>query len=458
MLSKSSDALSGASAEVRAARDQADSLKTLHRPVVSIDAQVLDYQKTLNLDLGGLKNQAEGAASGALGAINATGVPGVPSDVVSAVTSKVQAALPSIFASIPDSVSLREQQTLFHPTVTAVLPIYTGGAIPAAQREAEAAVALAEATQASAKDMLQVQLVRAYFGQVLAAQVLAVARDTRDGAQRHLDDAQRLEQQGVLSHARRLEVEVARDAAQRNLDQAEGNYRTAVDALTDLVHGGGDISPTTGLFVGSASIGPVQPFLDAAEADHPQLRKAEAGVEAGRQGVKLAQSQELPAVYAFGEYNLDRRDELAVEPDWIFGVGVHYTLMSSIDRHKATSAAREREAAAEAAERQARVDLRTNITQAYDLVETARRQFLSLDSSIAAAREALRVQEVSFREGEATASEVIDARNALGQARTQRVAAAYEYDLALAVLLLASGETERFTDYLHGADRQVAAP
>ena len=77
---------------------------------------------------------------------------------------------------------------------------------------------------------------------------------------------------------------------------------------------------------------------------------------------------------------------------------------------------------------------------------------------MAAATEELRVQEISFREGEATTTEVIDARNALEQARTQRAAVAYEYDLSLAALLLASGQTERFTEYLHSADKRVSAP
>ena len=206
------------------------------------------------------------------------------------------------------------------------------------------------------------------------------------------------------------------------------------------------------------AIGPVTPFLDAAEADQPQLREAKAGVEAARQGVNLERSRERPWVYAFADYNFNRQDELVIEPDWIVGVGVHFTLLSNIDRRKSESAARQRERAAEATERQTRVDLSTSIVRAYDLVETSRRQFLELESSLAAAAESLRVEELSFREGEATTSEVVDARNALGQAKVQRAAAAYEYDLALAALLVASGQTERFLDYLHEADKRVGPP
>lgn len=50
---------------------------------------------------------------------------------------------------------------------------------------------------------------------------------------------------------------------------------------------------------------------------------------------------------------------------------------------------------------------------------------------------------------------VLGAEAALSTARTQRIAAAYEYDLALAGLLASAGELDRFSDYLRQADIHV---
>jgi outer membrane protein TolC len=373
-----------------------------------------------------------------------------------AATGQIQQALPSIFASIPDTLSVQTRSTVFRPTASALIQLYSGGAIPAAQGVARSAVALADAQVAGSVDALQVQLVRTYFAQVLAAEVLAIAREIRAGFDRHLEDARKLETHGLLSHTRLLQVQVARDSAQRSEDRAEGDWRNAVDTLANLVHRGQPgVRPTTALFVLSRPLEPVDRFLESADASHPKLREAEANVDAARQAAKLAHSRQLPSVYAFGSYNLNRHDELVTEPDWIVGLGVHYTLFSNVDRRKSDRAARERQRAAEAVERQTRIDLSTGITRAYDSVETARRQFLELDSSLAAAAEALRAQEVSYREGEATNTEVIDARNTLGQAKVQQAAAAYEYDVALAELLLASGESRRFTGYLQSADHRL---
>ncbi len=131
---------------------------------------------------------------------------------------------------------------------------------------------------------------------------------------------------------------------------------------------------------------------------------------------------------------------------------MRYTLLSNVDRRHALNAAKANAAAADDAAREARKSAITATLRAWDLVESARRAFLLTDSSLAAAQENLRVQEIAFREGEATMTAVLAAEAALATARTQRAAIAYEYDLALAALLSASGQLDTFADHIAGAD------
>ena len=60
---------------MRAAEETAASLRQLHRPTVSLDAQGVHFQKTLDVSTGGLKADASASASSALSGIAATGVP-----------------------------------------------------------------------------------------------------------------------------------------------------------------------------------------------------------------------------------------------------------------------------------------------------------------------------------------------------------------------------------------------
>ncbi|KGB54470.1 Outer membrane protein [Sphingopyxis sp. LC81] len=451
-LDRVSPALSGQAHEVRASEEQEAALKALHRPIVSVSASVIEYQKSLSLDLTGEKDQFGSAAGEFL-----DGLPGqFPPEfagIVSQVTARVEQALPGLLSVIPDSLDFRTRDTVVRPSVTAVMPLYTGGAIPAVQRGAAAGVALARAKQAGVQSLSDIRLVQTYFGQQLAVSLHASAVEARDGFDKHLSNARALEREGMIPRSRVLQVQVARDAAQRAVERTEMEVATASDTLARLLDAAGGIRPTTPLFVNQGAPGPLPEFLASATGTHPQARAADAARDLAGAGVDLAKSRMRPQAFAFGSYNFNRDNALPTEPDWVVGVGVRYTILPNIDRNHALAAARARERAAEDGARDARRTIETETSRAYNLVETARRSFLLLDTNIAAATENLRVQELAFREGEGTAADVIDARTALTLARTQRAAAAYEYVVALSALLAASNSDDSFADYLARPDR-----
>ena len=70
------------------------------------------------------------------------------------------------------------------------------------------------------------------------------------------------------------------------------------------------------------------------------------------------------------------------------------------------------------------------------------------------AEEFLRAKRDAFREGMATATDVVDATLNLSRARLERVQTAYEFDLALARLLEASGLGDSLLQYLHSKGAQ----
>lgn len=441
---------------VEAAEAQAQVAAGLNRPTVSLDAQLIRYRKTFDLSLSDTLDRAQSDLGAAIPGL-ISDLPGVPGDVLNAVGQRLEAALPEIFAALPHDIRLQVDDTTFRPTVTALQPIYTGGAIPALRRAAAANVDLAEARRQEALNLESVNLARAYFGQVLAAEALKIALETRDGFDLHLHNARRMEEEGMLSRAQTLQVEVARDAAQRQVNRAELEHENAVASLARVADIEAGVTPTTPLFVNRDPVGPASVFLDSAGQSNSRIVQAQAGRDLAEAGADLAASRMKPSVYAFGTYNMNPDDALPTEPDWAFGLGARYTLMSSLDRRRMLGAARAQASAAGEVERQARDDARLLVTRAYNQVELARRQFLTMDSSLAATRENLRVQEVGFREGEATAASVIDARNLLGTARLQRAAAAYEYDLSLSALLAAAGSDQTLNDYLQRDDR-ISAP
>ena len=451
-LDRTSRALSAADHGVDAAKAGADAMRTLRRPIVTASAQYLVYEKTLSVDLTDTKRDALGSTQDFLAAFPGS-VPPAFQQIAGEITGRLSQALPGLFDAIPNDLSYRFRDEVFRPTVQAAMPLYTGGAIPAIQRAAQGGVAMAEGRRAQVVDLARINLIRAYFGQQAAAGLFEAARRSRDALDKILSDTRKLEAAGVIPHARTLEVQVARDTAERSYQRAELSSATARDELARLLDLDA-VVPTTALFVETRPLAPVQTFLGN-EGTAPEARTADAGRQIADAGVALARSRRLPQAYAFGEYNANRSNALPIEPDWIAGVGVRYTILSNIDRRRTEDAARAQAAAAADTAAEARRIATSATVRAYNLVEGARRSFVLLDSSLAAARENLRVQTVAFREGEGTATPVIAAQAALDAAEAQRIAVAYEYDLALAGLLASAGKLAAYGDHLARADQRL---
>ncbi|QOW23810.1 TolC family protein [Lysobacter sp. H23M47] len=415
-LEQSSDALAAADAGVRGKLDLARATRSLRVPEVSVDVRQMEFQKTLSLPLGSLAPVAE-----AFG--------------------------------IPSPLQFRERDWRLRPVLSTVVPIYSGGQIPAAQAAAAAAVRQASAERDLESQSQVLQLVQRYFGQQLARQALDVRRDVRDGLQRHVENAEKLEREGFATRAQRLQATVARDQAERDYQRAINDLDTISESLANLLRSDRPIAPTTPLFVISTPTAPIETYRQQALAQHPQIRRLQALGEQASEGVKVQQAKLKPQVYAFGQYDLHREDAMITDPDWAFGIGVKYTFLSGSNRPAQIAAAREQEFAAEAGLREARNQITSGVSKAYNDLESARQQYLLLDSSIELSRENLRLQELSFREGQVTSLDVIDARLQLGGAMVERAQAAYDYDVALARLLEISGRLEDYHDYFRKADK-----
>ncbi|TFU05863.1 TolC family protein [Polymorphobacter arshaanensis] len=451
---RASGALGAAAADVSASELDAASVNTLGRPVVGVSAQVIEYQKTLGLDLTGTREAAGNAINNFLGSLPDQFPPEFGS-IVAQVTDKISAALPGTLGVIPDTLRYQTRETVFRPTVTAAVPLYTGGAIPAAKAGARAGVDAARAKAGTTRNLSDVRLAAAYFGVQLADQLSVTAQTALTGLNQYLHDARAMEREGVLAHANVLMVEVARDAAARAVDRSARDQQIAMQTLAQLVDVAGGVAVTTPLFVNRGALLPMQTYVAAALGDNPMILGAAAAQKLAGAGSAMARSRQLPQAYAFAEYSFNPTNAIPIDPDWIVGVGVRYTLLSGSDRAKALAAARMRERAASEATREARTTVEIETSRSYAIVDNARRAYLLLDTNIAAAQENLRVQQIAFREGESTITALLDARTSLSLAQSQRAAAAFEYDLALVALLAASNRSHEFASYFEAADRMI---
>ena len=92
------------------------------------------------------------------------------------------------------------------------------------------------------------------------------------------------------------------------------------------------------------------------------------------------------------------------------------------------------------------------VEERYNQMRKYRNQMTSSDASLAVAEEYLRMKNAAFLEGMSSSSDLIDAELNLAGIRTERLQAAYNYDLMLARLLEAAGISEEFPAFARRTD------
>ena len=337
------------------------------------------------------------------------------------------------------------------------VPIYLGGKINAANRAARISQQTAEAAGAQTRNALVSELVERYFGLALAAQVVEVRREVVEGVRSHLRDAAALEENGMIAYSERLYVEVKMAEAERELENAKLQLQTISSALKNtLGTGEGAYRPITSMFV-LTQLEDAAYYKALAADRNPLLTQVELKSRLAEEGVKARRSDFLPQVVAMGGASFYNYQVTGILPRWAVGVGVNLKIFDGLNREYKYSAARQTVRRVDALRDKAAEDIAVLVEKLYNQLNNYANQIVSIDSSIAFAEEYLKVKNAAFLEGMSSSSDLIDAELNLAKVRTERMQAAFNYDLTLAQLLEAAGISDEFTSYIRRADaRRIA--
>jgi outer membrane protein TolC len=358
-------------------------------------------------------------------------------------------------ALVPPFVETIQKEKFWLADVTLTWPVFTGGKIDAANRAAEARVKDAVQEGKATEEELTVELASRYFGLRLALRVRDVRKQVLDALDTHLYQARRLEDEGVIARAERLHAEVARAEGQRELKRSEHDVALARTALANtLATSDETLDPASPLFL-LKGVEPLDNFVCRAQAGNPLLGRVAAQQELASDSLRSEHARFFPDVYLFGRQELHKADLTILDPEWAIGVGAKITLFDGFERAHRVAAAKDRQKQLGYVEQKARRDVGTLVEERFRELQKAKDQFDSLEATVALADESLRVRTRAFEEGLATSLEVVDARLALSKVELERLAAAYEFDVDLAELLSACGETLRFEEYRTRADVEV---
>lgn len=426
-----SDQLAASRAAVDGKSLQAQALKNLGGPVVSLSAAAFAYNANLNVNLDPINQR--------LAQINQR----LPIPLQNL-------PIPLPVPQFPSSYTYNRYDTGTTKSISAVWPIYTGGANDAVRGFVSAQESEARADADKTGYELATLLVQRYFGAQLAARAAALRQSALNDIRQHDEATAKMLAAGVISRIERLQAQAAYEEAKRNASKAQDDAELAAIALARTVKSDAPVVPDTPLFVLTQPVESLPHFLNEALLRHPGLAKVSAKKAQAEQLHHGEEALRKPQVFAFGQRELKPGNA-----DWVGGIGVRWTLFDSVDRNALAAASGKQIEQAERTELQARSDISLLVEKNWRSVEQARRQFLATEPGVALAHEVLRLRTAALRGGTGTALELIDAEVNQAKVETERAQVAFDYVTALARLLESCGLSEEFSAYVRRADVKV---
>ncbi len=437
-------ALKASEYEVRAAEQERRAAIGLRMPQINVTGAYAYLGKDIGVDFNNLKGPVNQLAGNLLG----SGI--IPTELIPSLQGLIAPMLGADwFLKIQD-------RSLGFVGGEVTVPLFLGGKINAANRAARIGQQTAEAAGRQTRNALVSELIERYFGLALAEQVVAVRRQVADGVRRHLEDARELEQNGMIASSERLYVEFKMAEAERELANAELQLATVASALNNTLGMDETVSPVSTMFV-LTHLEAVEYYKELAEVHNPLLEQVALKRRLAEEGAKVQRAEFMPQVVAMGGASFYDYQVTGILPRWAVGVGVNFKIFDGLNREYKYSAAKQTVRRVNALEQKAGEDIGVLVEKLYNQMDNYANQIVSIDSSIAFAEEYLKVKSAAFLEGMSSSSDLIDAELNLARVRTERMQAAFQYDVLLAQLLEAAGISDEFLDYMRRADARPIA-
>ena len=436
-------ALKAAAYEARAAQQQRRAAIGLRMPQINVTGAYAYMAKDIGFDFNEMKGPAKDLAGKILGS-------GIITDP--AIIQGIQGLLNPMMDA--DWFLKVQDQSLGFVGGEVTVPIWMGGKINAANRAARINEKTAVEQGNQTRNALISELVERYFGLALATQVVAVRQQVVDGVRRHLEDARALERNGMIAQTERLYVEFKMAEAERELANAKLQAETIASALSNTLGRESDWRPVTAMFL-LAKVEDLAYYQDLAQARNPLLSQVSLKRELAQEGVRAQRADFLPQVAAIGGGSFYNYQVAGLVPRWAVGVGVNIKIFDGLNREYKYSAAKQTVRRVGELQNKAGKDIAVLVEKLYNQMMNYRNQMTSIDASLKFAEEYLRMKNAAFLEGMSSSSDLIDAELNLAGVRTERLQAAYNYDLLLARLLEAAGISDEYPSYARRNDAQA---
>lgn len=318
-------------------------------------------------------------------------------------------------------------------SVTASLPIYTGGSLSGNMITKKANYQVSVAGMQKAYNDMHYEVTSAYYDCLLTQDLAKVAQESVNSLSEHLRHVQDSYDVGVVAKVDVLRSEVELADAEQNLIKADNAKKVAQHNLNKII---GLPLETELNLTDTLQFAPyeheLEYCLNFAEANRPELEQAKQKVRAAKGGVRVARSGYMPqiSINASDEWtNNDKHKGWPGNQDENWGVGATATwkvfdcgvTLSNIH------AAEARTRAAKESLRDTENSVMLDVRNIYYNMHEAERRIHTADVVVARAQEDYDIAQLRYQNGVGTNTDVLDAQVALNQAKTNYIQACYDF-------------------------------
>lgn len=329
----------------------------------------------------------------------------------------------------------------FSNTLTASIPLYTGGKIENAIKQAQLGHEVSQLEIAATKNNLKLESSLGYYKVLQAQLLLEIARQTIDDFSVHLERVRQMFDNGVVPWHDVLQTKVKLANAENTLVKTQNDYDLATYSL----------NKTMGLPLHS-EIKLIEPLTyqqyDASLNDviafgvkhRPEISQRQANVKVQEAQINIARSEKRPKVLLKGTMAWDDTDFAGTKNgDWTALLVTQLNVFDSGNTEAKIKQAQSRVLDAREQARQTHDDISLEISDAYLTMREAEKRISTNKVAVEEASVNFDIAQKAYSAGVGTNLDVMDAELALNQAKNNYTNSLFDYNISKAQLDKAIG-------------------
>lgn len=339
----------------------------------------------------------------------------------------------------------------FQSLLTVDQMVYDFGQVKAQTKSAELGRGLAEEDRRRMEMQVIAGVVRAYLGNILAGEGLAVARGAVKSAEADLQRAETIRAAGMSTDADVLSIKVHLAAMREQEIRRQADVQVTAAALNEAL--GLPLESqhrlTTPLTAASPAAQANENREKNAIAERPEMKQVRLATQLAETQVTAARTALLPQFGVRSAFEADRQQFVNKGgANWLVAANLRWNLFDGNANRAKVQEAAHAVKSAQAQERQVRQGVALEVRRAEADLRAARERIAVAQAAIAMAEESLRITRNRFEAGLSNVTELLRTETALLESNMRRLSATHDQRLAAVLLELVSGALGRDSEVL----------